>query len=82
MKKNGFMLKINKTKKKQEADTILQKLLWVKAMQIIKHFLQIHQLKLNICCMIWSRQQEALVSTWTQIKQSSYISIKMVSSPH
>ena len=46
---------------------------------IIKHFLQIHLLKLNLCFITWCQQQEALVSTWNQIKQSSWVLIKIVS---
>ena len=30
----------------------------------------------------WGRQQEALVSSWTQIKQSSFLLIKMVPYSH
>ena len=36
----------------------------------------------RICYIAWSRHQEALVSMWTQIKQSSCVLIKMVPSPH
>ena len=38
--------------------------------QMISPFLQIHQLKLNFCCIKWNMQQVASVSIWTQMKQS------------
>ena len=62
MKENGFPLK----KKWQEADDIPYKLLLIQTKQMV---LQIHQLKPNLCCVAWSRQQETLVPMWTQIKQ-------------
>ena len=37
--------------------------------------------KPNPCCIAWSKQKEALVSTWTQIRQSSCVLNKMESSP-
>ena len=37
--------------------------------QMIFYFSLILILKLNLNCIAWSKQQEALVSMWTQIKQ-------------
>ena len=34
---------------------------------------QIRLLKPNPCCIIWSKQQKALASTWMQIKQGSCV---------
>ena len=34
-----------------------RQLLWMQIMQRIPYFLQIHLLKLNPCCIVWSRQQ-------------------------
>ena len=51
MKENDFTLK-----KKQEADNIQQKLLLMQPTEMIKSFLQIHLLKLNLSCIAWSRQ--------------------------
>ena len=50
----------------------------MQTMQVIKHFMQKHLLKLNVCCIALSSQQEALVSIWTRVHNL----IKMVSSPH
>ena len=76
LKENGFTLKM------QEADDIPQKLSRMQIMSIILCFSQIHLCKLNICCISWNRQQEALVSMWTQIKQSLCVLNKMAPSPH
>ena len=34
--------------------------------------MQIHLSKPNPCCIAWSRQQEALASTWTQTKRRTF----------
>ena len=39
-----------------------------------KHFFWIHLLEPKLCCIAWSKQQEALISIWILIKQSSFIS--------
>ena len=70
MKENGIPLK-----KRQEADNILlkQSCMWI--MQTIYCFSQIYLPKQNVCCVVCSRQQKVLASTWTQMKQNSTISI-------
>ena len=65
MKENDFTLK-----KKQEANSVPQKLWRMQTMQMIQCFSQLHMSKPNFCCIVWSNQQEALASTWTQMKQS------------
>ena len=39
-------------------------------------------LKLDLCCIAWSKQQATLVSPWNQLKQSLYVLIKMKWSAH
>ena len=67
--------------RRQEADENPQKLLLMQTMQMILSFFQIQLPQPNLCWIAWSRQQVALVSTWTQIKQSLRILMKMVPSP-
>ena len=46
----------------------------MQTMQMIKHFLPIQLLKLNLYSIAWSKQQEvALASMWMQIKQNTYV---------
>ena len=40
---------------------------------MIEPFCQIYLCHLNVCCLAWNRQQDALVSTWTKLKQSSCV---------
>ena len=66
----------------KEVDDITQKLLLMLTTHIILFFLQIHLLKPNLCCIALSKQQEALVSLGTRIKQNSSLLIKMVPAHH
>ena len=64
------------TLKKNEADDTPNKLFRSQTMQMTLRFLQIHLPKPNPCCVVWSRQQVPLASTWMQSKRSTYMSIK------
>ena len=39
---------------------------------------QVHQHMQNLCYIAWSKQQQVLVSTWTLIKQTLYVLIKLL----
>ena len=69
------------TLKKLEAEDIPQKQWQMETMQMIWHFSQTHPPKLNPCCIAWNKQQEALASTWMQIKQISWVINKKETSP-
>ena len=66
----------------QEADDIQRKLRKTQTTLIIKRFLQIHSLKPNSFCIVSSKHQEALSSTWKQINRSRrrktlYLNVKL-----
>ena len=61
------------TKKGKKQTIPSRKLLRTQLCNMTKRFLQIHQPKLNPCCIVQSRQHETLASTWMQTKQNTCV---------
>ena len=73
---------VSHTQKRQKAEYIQWKLLLMPTAQMIQRFSQIQQPKPNFWCIGQNKQEEALASTLTQIKQSKYVLNKMEPNPH
>ena len=71
-RKKKFKLK----KKASSLRFISPKISQKPTMQMVKRLPQIHQHKLNVCCVPWNKELEVLTSMWTKLNQSSsYYSI-------